>query len=70
MPAYLLIGPGDVDPAWLEGVQSIGVPSGASTPESSVQAVVERLRELGAESVTEVSGVDETIEFKLPAEVR
>ncbi len=70
VPAHLLIGAADVDPAWFDGVATVGVTSGASTPESSVRAVVDRLRELGATSVEEVSGVDENIEFKLPAEVR
>ncbi|MBK8975840.1 MAG: 4-hydroxy-3-methylbut-2-enyl diphosphate reductase [Planctomycetes bacterium] len=70
VPAYLLLGPEQLDPAWLAGVRSVGVTSGASTPEVSVQAVVERLRQLGAASVEEIAGVEETVEFTLPAEVR
>ena len=49
---------------------TVGVTSGASTPEVSVQAVIARLRELGATSVEEVEGVRETVEFTLPIEVR
>ena len=48
----------------------MGVTSGASTPESSVAAVVARLRELGVTDVEEVAGEPELIEFSLPAEVR
>lgn len=70
VPAYLLLGADELDPGWLEGVETVGVTSGASTPEVSVRAVVDRLRELGAASVEEVHGVDETIEFTLPLEVR
>jgi 4-hydroxy-3-methylbut-2-enyl diphosphate reductase len=70
VPAHLLLGPGELDPAWLRGVATVGVTSGASTPEISVQAVVERLRELGATDVVEVDGVVEAIEFQLPAAVR
>jgi 4-hydroxy-3-methylbut-2-enyl diphosphate reductase len=51
-------------------VRVVGVTSGASTPESSVQAVVARLRELGATGVEEVSGVEETVTFSLPVELR
>ncbi len=68
--AHLLLGPGEVQPEWFQGVRTVGITSGASTPEISVQAVVERLKQLGATSVEEVAGVDETVEFQLPAEVR
>jgi len=70
VPAHLLLGPEELDEAWFEGVTSIGLTSGASTPESSVRAVVDRLRELGVESVEEVDGIPETIEFTLPLELR
>lgn len=70
VPAHLLLGPDQVREEWFENVQSIGLTSGASTPESSVTAVVERLRELGATSVEEVEGIPETIEFTLPLELR
>ena len=70
VPAYLVLGPGEVDPAWLRGVGTVGITSGASTPETSVEAVVARLRELGATDVEEVAGEPELIEFSLPLEVR
>ena len=68
-PSYLVLDADGIDPAWFGGVQTVGVTSGASTPESSVERVVSRLRELGATEVEEVEGVVESIEFSLPKAV-
>jgi 4-hydroxy-3-methylbut-2-enyl diphosphate reductase len=68
--AYLLDGPGDVDPAWLAGAGRIGVTAGASAPEVLVQEVIDRLRELGAGSVLEVDGRPENVTFSMPKELR
>jgi 4-hydroxy-3-methylbut-2-enyl diphosphate reductase len=70
VPAYLVLGAAELDPAWFAGVRTVGITSGASTPESSVRAVVARLRELGATEIEEVAGIPETVEFSLPHEVR
>ncbi len=70
VPAWLVLGPDEIQEQWLHGMGSIGITSGASTPEGSVAAVVQRLRALGATSVEEVDGIPETIEFSLPLEVR
>ncbi|MCA8965786.1 MAG: 4-hydroxy-3-methylbut-2-enyl diphosphate reductase [Planctomycetes bacterium] len=70
VPSYMVLGSAELDPAWFAGAASVGVTSGASTPESSVQAVVARLREFGATSVEEVDGIPETVEFMLPHELR
>jgi 4-hydroxy-3-methylbut-2-enyl diphosphate reductase len=70
VPAYLVLGPDEIDARWLADVGSVGITSGASTPESSVRAVIARLRELGASAVEEVDGIEESIEFQLPLEVR
>ena len=70
VPAHLVLGPAEIDDAWFEGAQAVGVTSGASTPESSVQAVVAHLRGLGATAVEEVDGIPETIEFTLPLQLR
>lgn len=59
-----------IDPAWLEGVQKVGLSSGASAPEDLVQAAVERLKALGATSVREVRTVEEDMFFPLPGELR
>lgn len=70
VPAHLIIDETKIRTDWFESVQSVGVTSGASTPEVSVQSVIRRLRELGATAVEEVDGVPESVEFQLPAEVR
>lgn len=70
VPAWLILGPEQIQAEWLRRVGTVGVTSGASTPEISVQQVVSRLRELGATEVEEVSGVTESLEFQLPAAVR
>ena len=70
IPAYLIDGAEDIQPAWLEGARCVGVTAGASAPESLVQGVVDRLRELGHGQVREVSGVRESMVFALPRELR
>ncbi|MEZ6036285.1 MAG: 4-hydroxy-3-methylbut-2-enyl diphosphate reductase [Planctomycetota bacterium] len=70
VPAHLVLGADELREEWFAGAKAVGVTSGASTPESSVQAVVERLRTFGATSVEEIDGIPETIEFSLPLELR
>ncbi|HEB51619.1 MAG TPA: 4-hydroxy-3-methylbut-2-enyl diphosphate reductase [bacterium] len=70
VPAHLVLGPEELDDAWFEGVRTVGLTSGASTPESSVASVVAHLRTLGATSVEEVDGIPEAIEFSLPLPLR
>ncbi|MBL8752619.1 MAG: 4-hydroxy-3-methylbut-2-enyl diphosphate reductase [Planctomycetes bacterium] len=70
VPAHLVLGAAEIDAAWFRGIGTVGITSGASTPESSVAAVVDRLRALGATSVEEIAGEPELIEFSLPLELR
>jgi 4-hydroxy-3-methylbut-2-enyl diphosphate reductase len=70
VPAYLVDGAEDVREEWLQGLAAVGVTAGASAPESLVQGVIQRLRECGGETVDEISGIPETIEFALPKELR
>jgi len=65
--SYLINGPEEIDPSWLEGKDKVGITSGASTPEVLVESVIEKL---APEKVTMVSGVDEDITFKLPKQLR
>ena len=67
--AYLVDDASQVDPAWLEGVHTVGVTSGASAPEFLVAEIVRRLG--GGDSVTveEVATVTEDVRFPLPPEV-
>jgi 4-hydroxy-3-methylbut-2-enyl diphosphate reductase len=64
--AYMIDRADQVDPQWVAGKRRIGVTAGASAPELLVQNVIARLRSLGAEQVTELAGVVETIAFPLP----
>ncbi len=65
-PAYMVDNASQIDPAWLEGMVRIGVTAGASAPEVLVQAVIDRLKELGARSVRALDGVEEHVTFPLP----
>ena len=67
VPAYLINGPGEIDPAWLEGMVTVGVTSGASTPEILVENVIESLK---PDRVTMLTGVEEDVSFTLPQELR
>jgi 4-hydroxy-3-methylbut-2-enyl diphosphate reductase len=64
--AYMVDNAGQIDPAWLDGKLRIGVTAGASAPEVLVQAVIDRLKELGAKSVRTLDGVEEGVTFPLP----
>jgi 4-hydroxy-3-methylbut-2-enyl diphosphate reductase len=65
-PAYMVDNASKIDPAWIEGKKRIGVTAGASAPEVLVQAVIDRLKELGAASVRALEGVEEHVVFPLP----
>jgi 4-hydroxy-3-methylbut-2-en-1-yl diphosphate reductase len=60
----------EIDDAWLEGVTTIGLTSGASVPEVLVRGVLAHLAERGWESVEEVTTAEETLRFSLPRELR
>ena len=70
VPAWLIDNAEDIDPVWLEGKKRIGVTAGASAPEVLVDAVIERLRQLGAKSVRTLEGTPETVTFPLPTELQ
>jgi 4-hydroxy-3-methylbut-2-enyl diphosphate reductase len=69
-PAYLIDNAEQIDPAWVEGINAIGVTAGASAPEVLVQGVIERLQSLGATVPEELAGRAETITFSMPRELR
>ncbi|MBV5245936.1 MULTISPECIES: 4-hydroxy-3-methylbut-2-enyl diphosphate reductase [Mycolicibacterium] len=60
----------DIDPAWLDGVTTVGVTSGASVPEILVRGVLDRLAEHGFDTVQPVTTANETLVFALPREIR
>ena len=66
VPAYMLDNADELKPEWIAGRARVGVTAGASAPEVLVQAVIERLRQLGAEEVDELHGKAEKVMFPLP----
>jgi 4-hydroxy-3-methylbut-2-enyl diphosphate reductase len=63
---YLLGTAAELDPSWLDGAQRVGVSAGASTPEHLVQALLDRLRTLGASDVQTVETRVEDVFFAPP----
>jgi 4-hydroxy-3-methylbut-2-enyl diphosphate reductase len=59
-----------VDEEWLEGVETVGITSGASAPEELVERLVEFFRARGADDVSELHTVDEDVRFMLPRKIR
>jgi 4-hydroxy-3-methylbut-2-enyl diphosphate reductase len=67
VPAYLINGPEDIQGEWLDGVERVGITSGASTPERLVDDVVASLKPT---SVRNVEIVEEDVTFQLPKALR
>jgi 4-hydroxy-3-methylbut-2-enyl diphosphate reductase len=65
-PGYMVDSAADLQAQWLQGKNRIGLTAGASAPDVLVQAVIARLRELGAVSVRSLPGEQETMKFPLP----
>ncbi len=68
--SYLIDRPEQIDPRWVDEASAIAVTAGASAPENVVQAVCDRLRELGADHIGQETGVDESVQFSLPKELK
>lgn len=68
--AYLIDYASEVKDEWFEGVESIGVTSGASVPELLVKDLLEELARRGYVDVTEVRAMEESLLFALPPELR
>ncbi|MEU2126578.1 4-hydroxy-3-methylbut-2-enyl diphosphate reductase [Nocardia niwae] len=68
--AYLVDFAREVDPAWLDGVGTIGITSGASVPDILVRGVLDMLAEHGYGDVQPVTTANETLVFSLPRELR
>lgn len=70
VPSYLVADGSGVDPAWLEGVDAVGITAGASAPDELVDDVIAALARLRQIEVSQLDGVEENIEFSLPPELR
>jgi 4-hydroxy-3-methylbut-2-enyl diphosphate reductase len=68
--AYRVDNADEIDEAWLEGVQTVGLTSGASVPESLVRGVVDWLAQRGFPVPDEILTAEESLIFALPPELR
>jgi len=68
--AYLVDYAAEIDEAWLDGVTTVGLTSGASVPEILVTDVLRRLAERGYAEVEEITTAEEKLVFSLPRELR
>ena len=67
--AYMVDRAADLKPEWVTGKTRVGVTAGASAPEVLVTEVIARLKSLGAQSVRQLAGIEETVVFSLPREL-
>ena len=68
--AYLIEDESEIDAAWLDGAETVGVTSGASAPESLVARVCDWFRRRGVGEIGDFASVYEDVVFKLPVELR
>ena len=70
VPAYLIDDESEIDEAWLDGVETVGITSGASAPERLVTRACDWFRERGVERIEPYRMVEEDVTFRLPVELR
>ena len=68
--AYLIDDENEIEPAWLEGVETVGLTSGASAPEALVRRVLAWFRARGVLEVDELDAIPEDVSFRLPPQIR
>jgi len=64
--SYMVDNADELQAAWFEGRQCVGLTAGASAPEILVSQVIDRIKALGAVSVRKMAGIEETVKFPLP----
>jgi 4-hydroxy-3-methylbut-2-enyl diphosphate reductase len=69
-PAYMIDTAADLKPEWLAEAKTIGLTAGASAPDALVQEVIAQLRAWGAQSIRQLPGVDEQMQFPMPKGLR
>jgi 4-hydroxy-3-methylbut-2-en-1-yl diphosphate reductase len=68
--SYMVDSAEELQAAWFDGSLRVGLTAGASAPDVLVQAVIHRLKALGAVSVRKMDGIEETVKFPLPKGLR
>ena len=68
--AYRVDDANELDPSWFEGVESVGISSGASVPDELVSGGIDTLRNQGFTGMKSVETIKENMHFVLPAELR
>ncbi|HEY0314744.1 MAG TPA: 4-hydroxy-3-methylbut-2-enyl diphosphate reductase [Sphingomonas sp.] len=66
-PAHLIADGSQLDPAWLDGVETIGLTAGASAPEELVQSVIAAIQAITSATVETLDGLEENVQFRLPS---
>lgn len=66
IPSYLINNENEIKPDWFDGVKTIGLTAGASTPEGIVQRCIQRLITLGVKEVEDIVYTQEDVVFQLP----
>lgn len=68
--SHLITRASDIPDSWLSNKKTVGVTAGASAPEVLVQEVIDRLKEAGGKTAVEYDGIEETVSFSIPKELR
>jgi 4-hydroxy-3-methylbut-2-enyl diphosphate reductase len=68
--SHLVDDAAEIDPAWLDGVETVGITSGASVPERLVHGACDWFRARGVQDIAEFSSAFEDVIFRLPVELR
>ena len=70
VPAHMVDSAADLQPEWIAGKRRVGVTAGASAPETLVNELIARLKDLGVQSVRPLEGITERVVFTLPRELQ
>jgi len=69
LPSYLVADGSEIDPKWFRAAEIVGVTAGASAPEVLVDDVVQALKRMAPADVSALTGPEENVTFRLPAEL-
>ena len=69
VPSYLIEDETDIEPKWLHQVEVVGLTAGASAPEVLIEKVIDTLSRRYRVEVSVLPGIEETVNFRLPAEL-